>query len=147
MSLGLHNLKVAAGSKKHKKRVGRGNASGHGTYSTRGAKGQKARSGSSGMKRLGMRELMHQVPKLGGMSPRYPKMAVVNLETLEKCFKDGDIIDAKILISKNIIKSAKDGLKILGNGKLTKKLTVKANAFSKSAKDAIEKTGGEASAV
>lgn len=147
MSLSLHNLRRAYGSVKKRKRVGRGNASGHGTYSGRGQKGQRARSGGKkGLARKGLRQLMHNVPKMKGQRPRYPKPAIVNIERLEKEFKDGDVVDAKILLAKNIIKTNKNGLKILGNGELSKKLIVMADAFSESAKDAIVKAGGQAKA-
>lgn len=141
--LTLHNLKFNKKAKKRRKRVGRGNASGHGTYSTRGLKGQKARSGGrSGLKRRGLRQLLRNKPKIGGFRSPYPKMVTVNLDQLEKNFAAGEIVDAKKLIDKYLIKSARTGLKILGNGKLTKKLVVIADGFSESAKKAIIEAGG-----
>lgn len=140
----LHTLQAAQGSKKQKKRLGRGNASGHGTSSTRGTKGQKSRSGVGGLKRLGFRKILFATPKFKGMKPRYPKMAVVNLEDLEKNFDSGAVVMSKSLLEKNLISSNFFGIKILGNGKLTKPLTVYANSFSGSAKEGIEKAGGKA---
>ncbi|OGY45557.1 MAG: 50S ribosomal protein L15 [Candidatus Buchananbacteria bacterium RIFCSPHIGHO2_02_FULL_38_8] len=145
MELTLHNLKLAKGSKRKIKRMGRGNASGHGTYSGRGQKGQRARSGGKkGLKRRGLHQLLKNKPKLGGFKSLKSKMAIVNLDQLEKVFTIGEIVDGKKLIAKNLIKSNKTGVKILGQGKLTKKLTVIADAFSDSAKKAIMEVGGKA---
>lgn len=141
--LTLANLRVNKKAKKKAKRVGRGNASGHGTYSTRGLKGQRARSGGrSGLKRRGLRQLLRNKPKIGGFRSPYPKMVTVNLDQLESNFGAGEIVNAQKLINKYLIKSAKTGVKILGDGKLTKKLEVIADGFSKSAKEAIIKAGG-----
>jgi len=141
--LTLHNLKVKKGAKKKPRRVGRGNASGSGTYSGRGLKGQRSRSGGKkGLKRRGLRQLLKNKPKIGGFKSLKPKMVTVNLDQLEKSFESGEIVNNKKLISKNLIKSAKTGVKVLGRGKLTKKLTVVADNFSESAKKAIIDTGG-----
>jgi large subunit ribosomal protein L15 len=141
----LSNLKNFPKSKKRPKRVGRGNSSGHGTYSGRGQKGQRARSGGKkGLKLKGIKPIIKRLPKLGGFKSIQPKMAIVNLENLEKNFSDGDLITPEKLLEKNLIKSLKTGVKILGRGKLSKKLIVQAHAFSKSAENAIKKTGGEA---
>jgi len=146
--LNLHNLQINKKSKKKRKRLGRGNASGHGTYSGRGLKGQRARSGGKkGLKRRGLKQLLRNKPKIGGFKSLGPKMAIVNIDQLEKNFGAGEIINANKLIAKNIIKSARSGLKILGNGKLTKKLTVAADSFSESAKKAIMEVGGTAQLV
>jgi len=146
--INLHNLKIAKRSKKRKKRVGRGNSSGSGTYSGRGLKGQRSRSGGKkGLKRRGLNQFLKNKPKMGGFKSLKPKIVTVNIEQLEKFFADGEVVNAKKLISKKIIKSAKNGLKILGNGKLTKKLTVTADSFSESAKKAIIKVGGEVKLV
>ncbi|MEW6407387.1 MAG: 50S ribosomal protein L15 [Patescibacteria group bacterium] len=142
----LHELKPKFGSKFRKKEVGRGLGSGHGTYSTRGMKGQKARSGAR-MKpgfEGGQTSFLRHLPKLRGFKSIYEKSAILNLEDLQKNFKTGDKITKAILEKKKIIKSAKASLKILGDGELTKKLVVEANAFSKSAKEKIEKAGGKA---
>ncbi len=143
MSLGLHNLKPAAGSRKKSKRVGRGNASGHGTYSGRGMKGQRSRSGGKkGLKVRGFKKNFQQIPKKRGFKSYRPKMAVVNLLDLESKFDNGDAVDSKKLVAVNLIKDAKNGVKILGDGKITKKLTVQANAFSESARRGIMEAGG-----
>lgn len=142
MSSMLHNLQIQYGSKKKRKRVGRGDASGHGTSSTRGIKGQKSRSGTGGFKRMGMKKILQSSPKFKGQKIRYPKMLPVNIETLEKHFEAGQIIDAKTLLKKNVINKLDRKIKILGNGDLKKKFTVIANAFSESAKEAILKAGG-----
>jgi len=143
MSLGLHNLKPARGSQKKRKRVGRGNASGHGTYSGRGLKGQKSRSGGrKGLKLRGFRKRVLQTPKLGGFKSRQPKMEVINLGDLDKKFSAGDIVDPRKLIETGLIRETKNGVKVLGDGELTKKLTVKADCFSKTAKDGIIDSGG-----
>jgi large subunit ribosomal protein L15 len=142
--LTLHNLKVKKGAKKRPRRVGRGNASGRGTYSGRGLKGQRSRSGGkSGLKRRGLRQLLRNKPKIGGFKSLKPKMETVNLEQLEKNFEASEIVNAKKLIAKNLIGSVKKGVKILGSGKLNKKLTVIADSFSESAKKAIIKAGGK----
>jgi len=145
MTITLHNLKSSKGSKKKKKRVGRGDGSGRGTYSGRGMKGQRSRTGGKkGLKIKGLRTFLRNVPKKGGFRSLETKMFVVNLEDLEKKFKDGDNITKKDLIKSGLIKSSKVGVKILGQGKLTKKLEVVADSFSKTAKDAIIKAGGKA---
>jgi len=142
--LTLHNLKINKKAKKKPKRVGRGNASGHGTYSGRGLKGQKSRSGGkSGLKRRGLSQLLRNKPKLGGFKSLNPKMETVNIDQLERNFEAGEIVNAKKLINKNLIKDNKTGVKILGDGKLTKKLTVIVNSFSESAKKAIIEAGGQ----
>lgn len=143
MTLSLHNLQVPKGSKKKRKRVGRGNASGHGTSSTRGIKGQKSRSGTGGLKRLGLRKILQASPKFKGQKIRYPKMLPINIELLEKRFDAGATIDGKALIAKNIIKTEIHGIKILGKGEIKKKFTIIARAFSESAKEAILKAGGK----
>lgn len=148
MAIGLHNLKLAPGARKKRKRVGRGNASGHGTYSGRGLKGQKARSGGkSRLKFRGFRKQLQQTPKVHGFKSHRPKMEIVNLRTLELKFQSGEAIDAEKLAAKNLVKDAKSVIKILGEGKLTKKLTVRANAFSESARRGIMEAGGTAEIV
>ncbi|MFA6322418.1 MAG: 50S ribosomal protein L15 [Candidatus Buchananbacteria bacterium] len=142
--LSLHNLKVNKKAQKKAKRVGRGNASGHGTYSTRGLKGQRARSGGRrGLQRFAMALALRNKPKIGGFKSLYAKLDVVNLDQLESNFGNGEIVNVKKMIEKNLIKSAKSGVKILGKGTLTKKLTVSAHAFSETAKEAIIKAGGK----
>ena len=143
-SLELHNLKRFYGSRKKKKRLGRGDGSGHGSYSTRGIKGQKARSGVSGLKRMGFRPNLRQLPKFKGQPRRYPSYEIVNIGQLNKAFEPGMIIDEKQLYRKRLVNNLGNGVKILGDGKLDKNFTIKAHAFSQKAKDAILKAGGKA---
>lgn len=140
----IHKLKSKPGSKFRKKEVGRGLGSGHGTYSTRGMKGQKARSGSSVRPGFegGQTSLLRRIPKSRGFKSIYKKAQILNLEDLQKSFKNGDRITKELLEEKKVIKSAGAKLKILGDGELTKKLTIEADSFSKSAKEKIEKVGG-----
>ena len=144
--LSLHNLK--AKKRKKAKRFGRGNASGRGSYSGRGIKGQRARSGGRrGLKRRGLMGLLRNKPKLGGFKSLQPKMETVNVEKLEENFEAGEIVNAKKLMAKSLIKDNRRGVKILGEGQLTKKLTVVADDFSESAKGAIIKAGGNVKLV
>lgn len=142
--LKLHTIKSASKSKKRHKRRGRGNAS-RGNYSGRGMKGQRSRSGGkSGLKRRSlMRQLIEKTPKFKGFKSKFPTIEIVNLQDLERCFKNGDTVTVKELRMKMLIAKNKNSVKILGKGKLTHKLTVEAHQFSKSAKTAIEKAGGE----
>ena len=148
MALGLHNLQPARGSRKRRKRVGRGNASGHGTYSTRGQKGQRSRSGGkSGLKLRGIKQRVQKIPKLRGFKSRNVSMEVVNLRDLDSKFKEGDTVDSRAMFKAGLIKYIKRGVKVLGDGRLGKKLKVRANHFSRSAKDAIIDVGGEVELV
>ena len=145
MALSLGNLKPAFGSKKRKKRIGRGNSSGHGTYSTRGQKGQRSRSGGrKGLRLKGFRSTIRKIPKLRGFKSIHSKPVIINLKDLENKFQENEMIDPKKLLEEGLIKTTSDKVKILGQGKLTKKLIIKANAFSKSAEDVIKKSGGQA---
>ncbi|MAF14329.1 MAG: 50S ribosomal protein L15 [Parcubacteria group bacterium] len=146
--LSLHNLKVNKKAKKKAKRVGRGNSSGSGTYSGRGLKGQRSRSGGKGgLKRRGLKQMLKSKPKVGGFKSFKPRMVTVNIDQLENIFTTGDLVNSKKLIAKNLIKTAKTGVKILGNGKLSKKLNVVANNFSETAKKAIIDAGGTAKLI
>ena len=116
--LRLDNLKPGKGSVKKEKRVGRGNASGHGTYSGRGQKGQKSRAGVGGLKRLGMKSSLLQIPKVRGFKSKKPKNQPVNLSDLNINFKDGAEINPKTLLGKGLIKDAKFPVKILGKESL-----------------------------
>ncbi len=118
MPLSLHTIKPAKGATKKKKRVGRGNASGHGTYSTRGLKGQKSRAGVSNLKRLGMKMTLMRTPKKRGFKSLKPKDQVLNLTDINENFKDGDMISPKVLLKKGLVDNIKIGVKILGNGDL-----------------------------
>lgn len=146
MILKFHHLKSTAGAKHRTKRVGRGNSSGHGTYSGRGGKGQTARKGGSHrLKQKGLRHLLLAMPKLRGFHSQYSKLVVVNLELLEKHFQDGDKITPSVLLEKGLIDTIKSGVKILGQGDLRKKLIMNGCAVSQSAKEKIEKAGGSVS--
>ena len=138
----LNELKPAAGSRFKRLRKGRGLSSGHGFTSGRGTKGQKAH----GKTRLGFEggqmPLYRQMPKRGFSNINRKEYAIVNLTTLNR-FDDGAEVTQGVLLEKGVIKNVKSGVKILGNGKLTKKLTVKANKFSASAVKAIEAAGGK----
>ena len=142
MVVSLSNLKSY--KQKKKKRVGRGDSSGMGTYSRRGMKGQKSRSGGrSGLKRMGLKQFLHQIPKSRGFKSFYEKMEIVNIGQLNKKFENGEIVTLQKLKNAGLVKNIKNGVKILGSGKLTKKFTIKANSFSKSAENAIKKAGGK----
>ncbi len=139
--MNLNELQPAAGSRHVRNRVGRGTSSGNGKTSGRGQKGQKAR----GKVRLGFEggqmPLYRRIPKRGFQNINRKEYAVVNLETLNR-FEDGQEVTAAVLVEAGIVKNEKDGIKVLANGKLERKLTVKANKFSQAAKEAIEAAGG-----
>lgn len=143
----LHELHPAQGATKAAKRKGRGAASGNGKTAGYGHKGQKARSGSkkAGFEG-GQMPLQRRLPKRGFNNIFATTYATVRLSDLEK-FEEGATVDATALIEKGVIKKELDGVKVLGNGKLTKKLTVKVAAFSASAKESIEKVGGKAEVI
>jgi len=143
MSLSLHTIKKDSGTTKKRKRIGRGNASGTGNYAGKGLKGQKARSGVSNLKRLGMRQTLLRTPKKPGFKSLKPKDQVVNLIEVNKYFKDGEELSPKTLAKKGLIDDAKKGVKLLGRGELTvKKLKVSEIKASASVKEQIEKNGG-----
>jgi len=146
MSLSLSNLKAAGG--KGRKRVGRGDGSRQGTYSGRGQKGQRARSGGRhGLKRRGLKQFLQQIPKRRGFQSFYPGFLVINLSDLEKKFKEGELVTVARMRDAGLLKEPGRLVKILGQGKLVKKLNVQAHGFSKSAKDAIMKAGGTAQVI
>ncbi len=118
MPLSLNTVKPNKRATKKRKRVGRGNASGHGTYSGRGLKGQKSRSGVSGLKRLGMKQVLLRTPKKRGFKSLKPKNQTVNLRLIDKYYRDNDTIDPKALLAKKLINTLKTGVKILGNEEL-----------------------------
>ena len=145
----LNTLKPAGGAVKARKRVGRGPGSGTGKTAGRGENGQNSRSG--GGVRVGFEggqtPLFRRLPKRGFSNARFKKVyAVINLSDLNK-FDDGATVTPEILKNAGIIKKAMDGIKVLGNGTLEKKLTVKANKFSLSAKSKIEELGGKAEVI
>lgn len=145
----LHNLKPNEGSVKSRKRLGRGPSSGHGKTSGKGHKGQNARSG--GGVRLGFEggqtPLFQRLPKRGfSNAPFKTVYAVINLSDLNK-FEDGAVITPELLKEMGLVKQQLDGIKVLGNGTLDKKIHVKAHKFSKTAQAKIEKLGGKAEVI
>ena len=146
----LHELSPAPGSVKSRYRKGRGTGSGNGKTAGKGHKGQNARSGGGVRPGFegGQLPLYRRLPKRGFKNfPFKKEYAVVNIKTLEKNFNDGDIVTVENLLESRIIRNKLDGVKILAVGDLTKKLTVKANLFSESAKTKIESAGGKAEVV
>ena len=144
----LHDLAPVEGSNKEARRVGRGHGSGWGKTAGKGHKGQNARSGG-GVKpgfEGGQTRLARRIPKRGFNNIFATNYTAINVSSLEK-FVDGTVVDTELLMAAGIVKDSADGIKVLGNGELTKKLTVKAAAFSASAKEKIEKAGGEAQVV
>lgn len=132
------------------KRVGRGPGSGMGKTSTRGEKGQKARSGASipAWFQGGQSPLYRRIPKRGFNNKRFRcEYAVINLDTLSKFFKDGDTVTPEILKERGIIKNSLCGIKVLASGNLDKKLTIKAQRFSSKAVTKIEEAGGKAEVI
>ena len=143
--MNLHELSPAAGSTHVGKRKGRGAGTGNGKTAGRGHKGQKARSG--GGIRVGFEggqmPLARRIPKRGFNNIFAKPLEIINLNALN-AFNDGDTVTAQVLLDKGILSKCPYGYKVLGNGKITKKLTVEASAFSKSAQEAIEAAGGKA---
>ena len=141
----IHELTPALDSNKAVKRIGRGHGSGNGKTAGKGHKGQKARSG--GGVRIGFEggqmPLARRIPKRGFNNIFATKYAIVNVSDLNK-FKDGTVVDTELLVASGLVKKVYDGVKILGNGELSAKLTVKAAKFSQSAIEKIEKAGGKA---
>ncbi|NCB20718.1 MAG: 50S ribosomal protein L15 [Clostridia bacterium] len=133
----LNNIKRASGATKKKKRIGRGDASGHGTYSTKGIKGQKARSGVSNLKRLGMRRQLLQTPKLRGFKSLQAKNQLISVSVLNANFKDGEIVNPQVLFDRGLIKNVSDSVKILGKEKLTVKVKLEKLKMSKSVREQI----------
>jgi large subunit ribosomal protein L15 len=145
--MNLSNLRPPAGQKKARKRIGRGMGSGHGKTSTRGSKGQRAGTGF-GQKRGfegGQMPIHRRLPKRGFTNIFKKQYAIVNLGKLEKL--EGDAFNADRLFELGVIKKLGDGLKILGTGELTRKITVEAHQFSKSAVEKIQKAGGAAKVI
>ncbi|EGQ4257389.1 50S ribosomal protein L15 [Staphylococcus pseudintermedius] len=139
----LHELKPSEGSRKLRNRVGRGGGTGNGKTSGRGQKGQKARSGGGVRPGFegGQLPLFRRIPKRGFTNINRKEYAIVNLDQLNQ-FEDGTEVTPELLIETGVVKNEKAGIKVLGNGSLEKKLTVKAHKFSASAKAAIEAKGG-----
>ena len=145
----LSNLSPAEGSKHSNDfRRGRGHGSGNGKTAGKGHKGQKARSGAPrpGFEG-GQMPLYRRIPKRGFINRNGKEIVSINLSVLEKNFENGATVDVDALVAAGIVKEVRDGVKILGNGELTKKLDVKVNAFSASAKEKIEALGGTAEVI
>lgn len=139
----LHELKPAPGSRRSRKRVGRGIAAGQGKTAGRGTKGQKARSGGGVRPGFegGQNPLYRRLPKRGFKNPNRKEYAVINVEDLNR-FDEGTVVTPELLKEKGVVKNLKDGLKVLGDGDLKVKLTVKAHKFSRTAEEKIAAAGG-----
>ncbi len=140
----LHELTYTEGAKHSKKRIGRGTASGQGRTAGKGIDGQNSRSGGGVRPGFegGQNPLYRRLPKRGFTNAPFKKeFAIINIEQLNR-FNDGDVVSVELLLETGLVSKEKDGIKILGNGSLTKKLTVKAHKFSKGAQAAIENAGG-----
>lgn len=145
----LHELSPAAGSTKERKRIGRGPASGQGKTAGKGHKGQLARAGR-GMRpgfEGGQMPLQRRLPKRGFNNIFRKVVVAVNVADLEAKFENGAVVDAEALKAAGLVKNYFDAVKVLGNGTLTKALTVKVNAYSESAKQKIEAAGGKAEVI
>lgn len=144
----LHNLKPAEGARKQPTRKGRGIGSGLGKTSGRGHKGQKARAGSGGKVGFegGQKPLIQRIPKRGFHNKWAKEYVEVNVAALNK-FENGSVITSQVLKEAGIIKSIKDGVKILGKGDLEKSLTVQVKAFTRSAAEKITAAGGKAEVI
>lgn len=149
MNMRLEDLKPTEGSRKKPKRVGRGPGSGHGKTSGRGHKGQKARG--TGKVRVGFEggqmPLYRRLPKRGFKNVNKKIYSIINLKTLEEKFQENDEVTPEILMKLGIVKKMRDGIKVLGNGELSKPLVVKAHAFSKKAIEKIEAVGGKVEVI
>ena len=142
----LHELKPAEGSTKAAKRKGRGHGSGNGKTAGYGHKGQKARSGA---KKAGFEggqlPLQRRLPKVGFNNSVFATVyATINVKDLEARFEAGSVVDEAEVVASGLVKKVNDGIKVLGNGEITKPMTVQLKAFSASAKEKIEKAGGKA---
>jgi large subunit ribosomal protein L15 len=145
----LSELRPKKGSTHSKKRVGRGPGSGHGKTSTRGVKGQRARSGGPKKEGFegGQMPLQRRLPKFGFTNVFAREYAIVNVADLERVFKANAVVNEDTLLESGLIKKVLDGVKVLGNGKLEKSLTVHAKKFSAEAKKKIEAAGGKVEVV
>jgi len=145
----LHELKPNPGATHRRKRVGRGIGSGHGKTAGRGTKGQKAREQVPLTFEGGQTPLHRRLPRLKGFkNPTHKEYTIVNVALLEERFEAGDVVSPELLLERRIIKNLeKDGLKVLGEGELTKALTVRAHKFSKTAEQKITAAGGSVEAI
>lgn len=144
----LHELAPAEGARKVRNRVGRGLGSGNGKTSGRGMKGQKSRSGGGVRTGFegGQMPLYRRLPKRGFKNIWAKTYAEVNVETLNR-FEDGSMVDPVALVESGILKNVQEGIRVLGNGELKKKLTVRANGFTKSAEEKIKAAGGNVEVI
>ncbi|NLL92017.1 MAG: 50S ribosomal protein L15 [Ruminococcaceae bacterium] len=143
----LHQLKPAEGSTRPSKRKGRGAGSGMGKTAGKGHKGQLARSGGKGPYfEGGQLPLTRRLPKRGFNNIFAKKISTINLSDLN-VFADGSVVDVQAVVNSGLVKKPGDGIKVLGNGEITKKLTVRLSAYSASAKEKIESAGGKAEVV
>ena len=144
----IHELSPAAGSVRERKRIGRGPGSGNGKTAGKGHKGQKARAGRGIRPGFegGQMPLARRIPKRGFNNIFRTEYATVNVAALN-VFDNGAVVDLQVLLEKRIVRKPLDGLKILGNGEISKKLTVKAVKFSETAKQKIEAAGGKAEVI
>ncbi len=145
----LHELSPAPGSVTPAWRKGRGPGSGNGKTAGKGHKGQNARSGGGVRPGFegGQLPLYRRLPKRGFNNKFATVYSIVNVETLNECFEDGAVVDLEALMENGIVRKANDGLKVLGSGEITKKLTVKAKVFSATAKEKIEAAGGKTEVI
>ena len=150
MTIALNNISPKPKSRASRKRIGRGNASGHGTYSCRGNKGQRARTGGkSGLKLRGLKKAVKAFPKFSKLKSSASKMSIVNLKDIEEKFKEGHTVSPKDMVKVGLLKSYKNGVKVLASpvldkkAGLKKKLTIKAHAFSAIAQEEIKKAKGK----
>ncbi len=144
----LHNLSPRAGSRKDRKRVGRGPGSGNGKTAGRGSKGQGSRSGTRQRRNFegGQMPLVRRLPKRGFTNIFRRELVIVNVSQLDR-FPSGSEVTPELLLAERVVSSLGDGVKVLGDGKLKRKLTVKAHAFSKKAKELIEAAGGRCEVI
>lgn len=145
----LHELSPVPGSTTERKRVGRGHGSGNGKTAGKGHKGQKARSGGGVRPGFegGQMPLQRRLPKRGFVNIFATHYSNVNIGELNEKFEDGAVVDTEAIVKSGLVKKVQDGIKVLGDGEVSKNLTVKAAAFSKSAKEKIEEAGGKAEVI
>lgn len=142
MTLALHTIKSNRGATHRRKRIGRGNASGHGTYATRGQKGQRSRSGGRNKLKLkGIRRLILSIPKTRGFTSLRARPVAVRVAAIDKKFDNGETVDAKTLVSKGLIRTG-EAAKIVADGVLGKKITVRGIPVSGTAREKILAAGG-----
>lgn len=143
MALTMHTLKPGKGSKGHSKRVGRGNASGKGTYSARGIKGQKARTGGrGGLKAMGLRRIVLSTPKRRGFRSLYPRAVIINIDDLGQKIQNGEMVNLQRLVTLGFTRRVDTKVKLLGGKVFSKKITMQGVPMSESARQMILAAGG-----